>query len=79
MSAIAAWTAFSIWASSVMSATTKRAEPPAASIRRTVSFRVSSVRPVTVTRAPSAASARALARPMPLPPPVTSAVLPANC
>ena len=36
-------------------------------------------RPVITTRAPSAAKRRASASPMPLPPPVMSAVLPSSC
>src|SRR5438552_5941316 len=35
-------------------------------------------RPATATRAPSAASMRAVARPMPVPAPVTSAILPSS-
>ena len=42
----------------------------------TASTSFSSVRPQIVTCAPSAASRVAAPRPMPLPPPVTSAVLP---
>src|SRR3989449_11097784 len=38
-----------------------------------------SVRPFTMTAAPSRASARAMARPMPAVEPVTTAVLPASC
>lgn len=40
-----------------------------------VSFRVASVLPTMMTRAPSSAKRRAIALPMPEPPPVTTAVL----
>lgn len=58
--------------SSVTSATTHCNSSPAASRRR------SSVRPQIVTAAPSAARRRAHAKPMPLPPPVTSAPYPSS-
>src|SRR5450759_5962227 len=47
-------------------------------MRPTVSFSVVSVRPATVTVAPSEASVSAAARPMPVPPPVTNATLPSS-
>jgi len=43
-----------------------------------LSSRFSRRRPTTATRAPLSRNARATARPMPLPPPVTSTTLPAN-
>ena len=43
-----------------------------------VSFRVASVLPTMMTRAPSSAKRRAIALPMPEPPPVTTAVLFSN-
>lgn len=79
MSPTAVSTVYRTAGSSLTSATAYRALPPSASMSPTVSFKVSSVRPATVTSAPSAAGARAVARPMPEPPPVTSAILPANC
>jgi hypothetical protein len=53
------------------------ARPPSSAIsRHPCSF--SSVRPVRITVAPSAASSWATQRPMPLPPPVTQCTSPAN-
>jgi hypothetical protein len=46
---------------------------------RAVSARLAAVRPTTSTCAPCSAKARAVARPMPVPPPVTITALPANC
>jgi hypothetical protein len=62
----------------VTSHVTACADPPASAIDRTVSFSVLSVRPATVTKHPSAASACAQARPMPVPPPVTNARFPSK-
>jgi len=70
-----AGTAALVAASSVTSATTQRAVSPnslAACSRR------SCVRPQMVTVAPSATRRRAAPRPMPLPPPVTSAAYPSS-
>ena len=53
------------------------ATPPSARIASTVSF-VFAARPTTSTAAPSLAKRIALARPMPLPPPVTTARLPSS-
>ena len=61
---------------SLTSAPTKRALPPAASIAATVSAPRTLLRPTAITLAPSAASRRATARPMPEVAPVTSAVRP---
>src|SRR5262245_61067931 len=52
---------------------TARAAPPAFSMLATLLSRSPAVRPVTTTRAPLAASADAIARPMPRPAPVTMA------
>jgi hypothetical protein len=52
---------------------TRAAVPPAFSIRRTVSSSSARRRPDTMTRAPSRANSSAVPRPMPVPPPVTSA------
>jgi hypothetical protein len=67
----AAATAASTCASSVTSQTAQRR--PLASA---AAFTLASVRPQTVTVAPSRAIATAQANPMPLPPPVTSAAIP---
>ena len=53
------------------------ATPPSARIASTVLF-VLAARPTTITEAPSRAKRIALARPMPLPPPVTIARLPSS-
>ena len=60
------------------SAAMNPARPPAASISATTSLPRVSLRPATTTWAPSAANATAIARPMLLVAPVTSAVLPAR-
>ena len=52
--------------------------PPSPSISPATSRAPSRLRSATATRAPSAASRRAVAAPMPLPPPVTSAVRPSS-
>src|SRR3954470_22957971 len=52
------------------------ASPPAAVMPRTVSRARSAARSTHATRAPSAASRRAVAQPIPEPAPVTSATLP---
>ena len=73
-------TATATCSSTVTSATTKRAVAPpvaAAAICVTASASFCSVRPQMVTCAPSAASRAAVARPMPLPPPVTRTERPA--
>ena len=70
---VAAATAAFTWSSSVTSATTHPAPSSAAA-----SSRRACVRPQIVTVAPSAISAAALASPMPLPPPVTSAPYPSS-
>src|SRR4051794_26444865 len=57
---------------------TKVASPPAALTWRTVSLPSSTRRPATTTSAPSRANASAVARPMPLVPPVINATLFAN-
>ena len=62
------------WSSSRMSQL--RASIPSA--RAAVSASGSSRRPQTTTRAPSAASSSALARPSPLPPPLTMATWPSS-
>ena len=54
------------------------AVPPAATICSTTPCAASSLMSVTTTDAPSAAREREIAAPMPLPPPVTSAVLSLN-
>ncbi len=72
--AAAAANAFAVAASSVTSAATANAAWPAL----TASCSGASRRPRTVTRAPAAVSAAAIARPMPVPPPVTSACCPAR-
>src|SRR5204863_234070 len=59
------------------SAPIARHAPPAASIAARVAASGSSRRPQTTTLAPVLASSSAVARPMPLPPPVTSATRPA--
>ena len=65
-------------ASSRTSPVTASASPPAAAISRTTSSSRSRRLPASTTFAPSAPSARAVARPMPLLAPVTSIVLPSN-
>ena len=62
----------------VTSQPTASAVPPSASIDATVSRPCSSVRSAATTLAPSRANAIAVARPMPLPAPVTKATLPAK-
>ena len=72
-SAVAA-TAAATCSSTVTSATTERTVAPpvaAAAMRAPASSSFCSVRPQMVTCAPSAAKRSAVARPMPLPPPVT--------
>jgi hypothetical protein len=54
------------------------ATPPSASMSVTVCSSVDLVRPAIVTTQPSAANAIADARPIPVPPPVMSAVFSAN-
>jgi hypothetical protein len=66
----AAATAASTWSSTVTSATTHRAPEP---ISAAAASSFDWVRPQMVTTAPSAARRAAVPRPMPLPPPVTSA------
>src|SRR6266705_5922390 len=63
-------------AGSLRSAPTKRARPPAAVIASTVSVPRAASRPWTMTSAPSRASCKATARPMPDVAPVTRAVWP---
>src|SRR6187402_344668 len=58
--------------------TTSTRRPVARSISAAASFSAASSREQMATRAPSAARVRATARPMPLLPPVTSAVLPSS-
>ena len=65
-------------AGSRMSATTGKPLPPASSIRRSVSRRIPAGRWFTATIAPSAASRTAVACPMPVVAPVTSATLPSK-
>src|SRR2546426_765796 len=60
------------------SARTNSASPPFASIAATTSAPRASLRPLISTRAPSRASASAVARPMPEVPPVTNARCPLN-
>src|SRR5690242_16006748 len=62
----------------VTSHLTACADPPRPAIKPTVSRSVLSVRPATVTKHPSFASASAQARPIPVPPPVTKALFPSN-
>ena len=79
--AIAAATAARTSASTVTSHTAYCVVTPGAAtavISATASARRASVRPAMVTWAPSAASRLAAPSPMPLPPPVTSAVMPAR-
>src|SRR5438445_9853698 len=52
--------------------------PPAALTRATVSRAASSIKSATARRAPSRAKARAVARPIPPPPPVISADFPSS-
>src|SRR5690349_10340038 len=67
------------WASWVTSACTVIARAPACTARRAVSLAsVAECRKFTATAAPSRASASTIARPMPVAPPVTSAILPAS-
>jgi hypothetical protein len=54
------------------------ARPPSSAISAATLRSFSSVRPVRITVAPSAASSWATQRPMPLPPPVTQCTSPAN-
>ena len=54
------------------------ARPPSASISAFTVSSLSAVRPISATWAPSEASSCAVQRPMPLPPPVTMMVWPAN-
>jgi hypothetical protein len=65
-----------IWASSLVSAVSAIASPPAAAISSRVFATSLSVRLSAATFAPSAASASAVALPMPDPAPVTNAILP---
>src|SRR5215207_9211194 len=69
--ASAAWTS----SSRVTSQVSASARPPFCSMSRAVSRTSSSGMPATATAAPSAAKARAVVRPMPLPAPVTKATL----
>ena len=62
--------------SSVTSVRTNVASPPPASISLTTSAPLSSRRPATTTFAPDPANATAVARPMPLVAPTTTATLP---
>src|SRR5579875_1049973 len=71
-------TSASTWATSRMSVGHGRHTPPAAVMIVAVSVSVSMCRPATTTRAPSAAKRQAIARPIPVPPPVTIAARPAN-
>src|SRR5262245_34662890 len=57
---------------------TNMASPPAALISRTVSSPPSTTTSATTTLAPSRAKVRAVARPIPDPPPVTNAILPST-
>src|SRR5262245_43066872 len=57
---------------------TASALPPTFVIASTTSASGSGRRPKTTTRAPSAANSSAVARPMPVPPPVTMATLPSS-
>ena len=61
-----------------MSVLTNNALPPFASIASIVSCPKASRRFATTTRTPCAASAKQIALPIPLPPPVTIAVLSFN-
>ena len=72
----AAATIASTWSGSRTSVGCAAARPPAASISATVSSSGSGRRPATTTDAPSRANSWAMARPIPLPPPVTSATRP---
>ena len=54
------------------------AVPPEPSISAAVSASGSARRPATTTAAPSRENSSAMARPMPLPPPVTTATCPSN-
>ena len=65
-------------AGSDTSASTATASPPAATIPATVSRSRSGCRPAATTRAPALGEQTAVARPMPVPAPVTIAVLPAT-
>ncbi|MNV48061.1 hypothetical protein D3C71_1399500 [compost metagenome] len=65
-------------ASSVTSAVTERASPPASRIMPTVSSSSDNRRPATTALAPALAKANAMLLPMPLPAPVTRTVLPEN-
>jgi hypothetical protein len=78
---VAAASAASTCASSATFVRTKRTPSPcpACFASATVSFPVSTFRSATTTpRAPSARNASTDARPIPLPPPVTTATLPAS-
>ena len=69
----------STWAACDTSVWIHSASPPASRISRTASSPVSRVRLAIATHAPSRANARAVARPMPVLPPVTKAILPDIC
>ena len=72
--ATAAWTSSGFDTSQVIASTSA----PAALTCSAVSCRATSPRSVTATRAPSAANATAVARPMPLAAPVINTVLPSK-
>ena len=57
----------------------RRPAPPTRRARRRSPRAAPAAGPVTTTRAPSAAKSRAIAAPIPVPPPVTSATFPASC
>ena len=64
--------------SRMTSASMATALPPAASMPRTVATLSSALSPAQATAAPSLAKRSAVARPMPEPAPVTTAVLPSS-
>src|SRR6476619_746692 len=68
----------STWSGSRTSVGAASAVPPLLSMSAAVSARGSARRPATTTAAPSRENSSAIARPMPLPPPVTTATCPSN-
>src|SRR5512146_1366908 len=74
MRAMSAWT----WASSLTSAITNSALPPASRIFAAVASPPSRLTSAQVTIAPSRAKERAVTRPIPLPLPVMSAIFPSS-
>ena len=75
---MAAFTMPATSSSCMTSASIATALPPAFSIARTVATLSSALRPAQATAAPSLAKRSAVARPMPEPAPVTTAVLPSS-